>query len=589
MTPPIRVAHIAGVDLTHRFLLLNQLCHLRDEGYEVTAISAPGPYADELEARGIRHVPWPHITRAWDPTADVRAMRALIGILKRERFDLVHTHNPKPGFMGRVAARMAGVPCVVNTVHGLYAMPEDSWRKRAAVLGLERIAARFSHHELYQSAEDLEWARRLGIVSPSRSELLGNGADLSFFDPRVVSDARRVELRRELGVRPDELVVGTVGRLVAEKGYRELFAAARQVRTSMPSVRFLVVGSPDPDKLDAIRENEIAQASDDVIFAGWRQDVRDLMAVMDVFVLASYREGVPRSAIEAAAMGRPMVLTDIRGCREVVRDGVEGLLVRPRDSGGLAEAIGSLLGDEMKRREMGSAARARAADRFDENRVLGMLDQTYERLLTGKGVASLRDESVRIRPARVADTPILARLHRRSLPDAFLPTLGEPFLRRLYRALASDPGAVTMVAETGGQVVGFATGVRSVRTFYRRFCLRHGVSAGLVAIPHLLRPSALRRVYETARYPTTESQLPDSELLSIAVAPGCRSRGVGKELADRMLRGLAELGVGDVKVVVAAANDQGNRFYDRIGFQPLTTIAVHDGTPSNVWIFRCSS
>ena len=243
---PLRVAHLTTTDLTLRYLLLGQLRRLSAEGYEVTGISAPGPNAGALQAEGIRHLPWRNATRSWNPVADVRALAELVALLRRERFDLVHTHNPKPGVLGRVAARLAGTPLVVNTVHGLYATPEDRLRKRAAVLGLEWLAGRCSDLELYQSEEDLAWAGRLRLARKGRSHLLGNGTDTGFFDPAQVPPERAAALRRELGLPADALVVGAVGRLVAEKGYRELFAAARAVRQADPRVRFLAVGSPRP-------------------------------------------------------------------------------------------------------------------------------------------------------------------------------------------------------------------------------------------------------------------------------------------------------------------------------------------------------
>ena len=126
-----RIVHVATVDLTLRFLLLPQLVALRDAGFDVATISAPGPWVADIEAEGIRHIPWHHATRAWDPREDILAFRELLSIFRRERFDLVHTHNPKPGVMGRVAARLCGVPHVANTVHGFYATPEDRLSKRA--------------------------------------------------------------------------------------------------------------------------------------------------------------------------------------------------------------------------------------------------------------------------------------------------------------------------------------------------------------------------------------------------------------------------------------------------------------------------
>jgi len=380
-----RVAHVTTVDSTLRFLLLPQLIRLREEGFDVSAISAPGPWTGDLAAEGVRHIPWPHATRSWNPRADALAAWELLQIFRSERFHLVHTHNPKPGIMGRVAARMARTPCVVNTVHGLYATPEDRPSKRLPVLALERLAARFSDLELYQSEEDLDWARRLGLVTRDRSALLGNGVDLSRFDPSLVPAERLQALREELGIPQAALVIGTVARLVVEKGYRELFAAAKQVRAARPSVRFLAVGPSDPEKADALDEQEMEEARKDVVFAGWRGDTRDLLALMDVFVLPSWREGLPRSAIEAAAMGRPLVLTDIRGCREVARPGVEGLLVPPRNPDRLAEAIGHLLADPASRERMGAAARARAITHFDERKVTDLIVERYRSLLAGVG------------------------------------------------------------------------------------------------------------------------------------------------------------------------------------------------------------
>ena len=395
---PVRVAHIATIDLTLRAMLLPQLLCLRDAGFEVVGISGPGDSVQELESEGIRHIPWPHATRAWDLGADVRAFLELLAIFRRERFDIVHTHNPKPGVMGRIAGRIAGVPCVVNTTHGLYATPDDPLKRKAPVLALEWLAARVSDLELYQSEEDLTWARRIGLVSRSKGILLGNGVDLSRFDPAVVPTERLTQLRREFGIPSDAVVIGTVGRLVAEKGFRELFAAARRVCEAYPHVWFLIVGPKDPDKWDALGSEDVEAIGDRVVVTGWREDVRDLLGMMDVFVLASWREGVPRAAIEAAAMGRALVLTDIRGCREVVRHHMEGMLVPVRDGAGLAAAISTLVDDARLRERLGGAARARALVRFDERRVKEIVVAHYRRLLASKGRAIAPEEKVASSP-----------------------------------------------------------------------------------------------------------------------------------------------------------------------------------------------
>jgi glycosyltransferase involved in cell wall biosynthesis len=305
----IRVAHVATIDLTHRFILLPQLRRLRDAGFDVTAISRPGPHVPAIEAEGIRHLPLGNATRSWDLVADAHMAAELGSLLRRERFHVLHTHNPKPGVIGRPVARAAGVPAVVNTVHGYYATPHDRLRRRVPVMALERVAARCSDLELFQSREDLEWARRTGIVTPERSLHVGNGIDLRRFDPARVSAARLSELRVELGIPAGSLVVGTVGRLVAEKGLGELLEAVDRVRAKRPDTVFIAVGPGDEAKPDAIATSEIAHR---IVCTGFRSDVDELMALMDVFVLPSWREGMPRSAIEAGAMARARILTDIR-------------------------------------------------------------------------------------------------------------------------------------------------------------------------------------------------------------------------------------------------------------------------------------
>jgi glycosyltransferase involved in cell wall biosynthesis len=590
---PYRVAHVTTVDLTLRFLLLEQLRRLRDEGFEVTGISAPGAWVDDLRAEGIDHVAWRNATRAWNPAADARAFAELLRILRRGRYDVVHTHNPKPGLMGRLAARMVGVPVIVNTVHGFWATPDDPPRRRGPVMALEWMAARLSDAELYQSAEDLAWAHRLGVARLGRSHHLGNGTDLRTFSPEAVSSDRAAELRSELGLDADVLVVGTVGRLVREKGYREFVEAARAIRASRSDVAFLAIGPSDPDKPDAISDGEREAASTDVVFAGYRDDVRDLLAIMDVFVLASWREGLPRSAIEAAAMGRAMVLTDIRGCREVARKGIEALLVPPRSPAQLTEAIDLLLGDPDRRSRMGRAARERALQRFDERvvaaRVLGVIRPLLPpRTRTPRRVEldGLRD--VVIRPARRSDVPAMAALHVAVMTKAFLPMLGEGFLRQLFRALVDDPTTPTFVADREGEVIGYTSGAVSMRAFRRRFVLRRGVPALLHAAPRLIRPGVARRALELFRYPEQTKGLPDAEHTLIGVRPRT-APGLGMALTVEALDALEELGVDQIKCYVAADIHTMRRVVKRVGFEQRGELTLHDGVPSYVYVYRCRS
>ena len=372
--------HLTTVDMSLALLLLPQLVAFSDAGYDVVGVSAPGPHVPMLTQRGIRHVPLPRSTRAADLRADLASARDFLRICRRLQPDIVHTHNPKPGVYGRIAARFARVPHVVNTVHGLYAQPDDPLARRMVVYALERLAATCSDAELVQNPEDLPVLRRLRV--PQRKlHLLGNGVDLARFDPHRHA-AARLDVRRELGIAADDVVVGLVGRLVAEKGYREVFAAARRVRARQPQARFVVAGPSDPHKVDAITSGEIAVAeADGFVFLGMRDDVERLYAAMDCYVLASWREGFPRSAMEAAAMGLPIVATDIRGCRQVVDHGSTGLLVPVRDPATLAEAIERLVASPGERREMGEAARERARAEFDDRRQVEITLEVYRRLL----------------------------------------------------------------------------------------------------------------------------------------------------------------------------------------------------------------
>ena len=375
------LVHLTTTDMSLDWLLGPQLSAFAGAGYDVIGVSADGDHVPALAERGIDHVALASATRSMDPRRDVQAFAELVGVLRRLRPTILHTHNPKPGLYGRVAGRLTRVPVVVNTVHGLYALPEDRLAKRAVVYGLERLASTCSQAELVQNPEDLETLARIGVP---RDKLvpLGNGIDLERFDPDRLPAGARQAARAEMGVEPHEVVVGLVGRMVAEKGYREVFAAARSLRARCPEVRFVVIGPDDPDKADGITAAEIEDAARDggVRFLGRRDDVDALYAGMDLYVLASYREGFPRSAMEAAAMGLPIVATDIRGCRQVVDDGRTGVLVPVADAIAVTEAVGWLARSPDVRSAMGAAGRDRARSAFDQQSQIDTTLETYERL-----------------------------------------------------------------------------------------------------------------------------------------------------------------------------------------------------------------
>lgn len=385
----LKVAHVTTIDGSLRYLLLNQMLSIRQAGYEVVGISSPGSDVPVLEATGIRHIAVP-ITRRVSPIADLVSLWRLYRAMCRERFTIVHTHTPKPGLLGQLAARMARVPIVINTLHGFYFHDHmhPAWRRFH--ITMEKIAARCSDIILSQNSEDIQTAIREGICSPDKIRYLGNGIDIRRFQRDEIRAEQLTERYHEFGLSPDTPVVGFVGRLVAEKGVRELFQAARIVLDKIPEARFMFIGRLDTQKADSLSPSiaetyGVAQAC---IFTGQRQDMPELYALMDVFVLPSHREGFPRSAMEASAMGIPCVVTDIRGCREAVEQGRNGLLVPLGDIQALAGALLDLLGDRQKAQRMGDEGRRMASERFDEQRVFARVRAEYARLLSEKGLTA---------------------------------------------------------------------------------------------------------------------------------------------------------------------------------------------------------
>jgi glycosyltransferase involved in cell wall biosynthesis len=347
-------------------LLATELEHDISHGFEVFGLSAPGPYVDRVRALGVTHVPLPALTRAWNLRRDAAAFFDLVRTLRRLHLDVLHTHNPKTGVLGRIAGRLARVPVVVNTCHGLWVKPSDPLPRKAFVLGMESFAATFSHAELYQNSLDAEVLRRWAV--PTRKQrVVGNGVDLERF--RHSASARRA-LRHEWGVADDELLVGGVGRRVSEKGLPEFVAMARALRGK---ARFVWVGPPDPDKPDAF----VNDVDGDVTFLDARDDMPAVYSALDVFVLPSHREGFSRSAMEAAACRTAMVLSDIRGCREIGRHEEEVLLVPAGSADELGQAVERLLADPGLREQLAVAAEARARRDFDQRAVANVSIATY--------------------------------------------------------------------------------------------------------------------------------------------------------------------------------------------------------------------
>lgn len=393
------VCHVTTVDMSLKLLLLNQLKSISEQGFEVVGVSSPGPDVADVEGAGIRHIAVPMTRSPFTPLRDVVSLWRLYRTFARNDFTVVHTHTPKPALLGQLAARAAGVPVVVNTLHGFYFHEHTPALLRQFYILIEKVSAWCSDVILSQNSEDIETAVELGICAAERIKPLGNGIDVRRFDRGRVPEDRLTLLRRELGIPARSPVVGFVGRLVREKGLLELFEAARQVAEEVPDVRFLLVGPVDGEKKDALTPETAREYGVDEIcvFPGLRRDTPELYALMDVFALPSHREGFPRAPMEASSMGVPCVVTDIRGCRETVEEGRNGLLVPLRDARALGQAILELLADPERARRMGREGTRIARERFDEELVFERVKSEYRRLLKEKGLPAPDPRSV---PAR---------------------------------------------------------------------------------------------------------------------------------------------------------------------------------------------
>jgi glycosyltransferase involved in cell wall biosynthesis len=568
----MRVAHLTTVDMSLRYLVLPQLLDIRDRGGEAIGISSPGPFVDQIEAFGVHHLELPSSTRGMRPIADVRAAWNLWSILRREQLDVLHTHNPKPGLYGRVLGRLAGVPVVANTVHGLYATEDDRAAKRALVYGLEAIAARFSDVELIQSHEDLSLMTRTHISPPHKTRLLGNGVDVSRFRPDVPDAESRLRFRAEMGIAPDSIVVGMVGRLVAEKGWLEMFDAVERLG---PGYTCLAVGPEDPDKADSIPPSALSTAEQyGVQLLGMRTDMVELYGAMDVFALPSHREGFPRAAMEAAASGVPIVASDIRGCREVVEDGVNGYLIPVGDADALAAAIVQLAASPERRAEMGEAGRRKAEAEFDERRVVERVRHAYVSAYRRRGTASppqlLDAQAVtNVRAAERGDVAFLAGLHpRHNRSRAFG---GTWFLRRAYEALIGYQGAVVLVAEDAAGPLGFAAAVDDLGRFRRAALMATLRSAGFVA--------AWRGAHRGRRRSPAGGRL-----LALSVAPEPGAAATATRLGKRLLSLMERRGVRTVSAPLPAADSGGRAVLASLGFSAAGGDSGRDGSDDLIWV-----
>jgi glycosyltransferase involved in cell wall biosynthesis len=350
---------------------------LQRAGYDVLLISPPGPYGDKLRALGLRWEPVPMQRRSLNPLREMALLWHLIRLLRRERPMLVHGFTIKCAVYGSLAARLAGIAARVNAVAGMGYVFTSSHLKarllRPVVRGLLRLALGGRDARLIlQNADDVELFRRARLVDPAHIRLIrGSGVNCAQFagvSRQTSGDGR--------------LRVLLASRLLWDKGVGEYVAAIRQLRIQGRAIHALLAGTPDPGNPAAVPESTIQGWADEglVIWLGHVDNMVNLLGSVDVVVLPSYREGLPRTLVEAAACGLPLITTDVPGCREVVSDGVDGLLVPVRNSESLAKALRRLQDNPAFARQLGEAARRKAQEQFDERIVIQRTMAVYAEL-----------------------------------------------------------------------------------------------------------------------------------------------------------------------------------------------------------------
>jgi glycosyltransferase involved in cell wall biosynthesis len=376
---------MCAVDFTVKQFLLPLAGALRDHGAQVIIACAKGPYYDDIVGSGFTFIDNP-ISRNANVIHHGRSLWRTFRLLKSQKPDVVHVHTPVAALICRLAARFAGVPLIIYTAHGFYFHDAMKPLVRKALIALEKFGARCGHFIMTVSAEDEQAALRLGIAKPRQIETIFNGVDTLRFSKTRFSAEDRHRVREKYGISQDAPVIGIVGRMVREKGFFELFQAARTILDKFPQVRFMIVGDVLPSDYDGSKK-EILQLVDSlkikhaVAFTGLVDDTAPYLAAMDIFTLPSYREGMPVSLLEAMAMELPAVATDIRGCREEVADGVTGWLVPARDSRQLADKLLHLLDDPQQAAAMGRKARERVMAQFCLPAVVDHQVAIYRRLL----------------------------------------------------------------------------------------------------------------------------------------------------------------------------------------------------------------
>ena len=389
--PPIKVLRVItrlniGGPAIHAILLTSAL----DDGVRFTSTLVAGTTAphegdmlDLARARSVEPIVLPALGREINPLDDLVALARMVQLVRRLAPDVVHTHMAKAGTVGRVAARICGVPLVVHTYHGHVFHSYFGAAKTRVFLTIERALGLVTDRIIVVGDGQRDEIAGYGVAPPGKLESIRLGLELA---PLLHAEAARGRLRQELGIDASTPLVGIVARLVPIKAHEAFFDAAVRIREALPRVEFLVVGDGERrQELETlVQRRGLSRA---VRFLGWRRDMLNVYADLDLVALTSRNEGSPVALIEALAAGRPVVATAVGGVPEVVINGDTGVTVPVADSRALADAVLTLLAERPLAERLGAAGRRHVYPRYDSSRLVDDVRDLYLRELAVRGRA----------------------------------------------------------------------------------------------------------------------------------------------------------------------------------------------------------
>lgn len=368
-----RIVDIINLSSSADTLLRERVLALRARGIDNHIICMPGPYVQPLREAGIP-VGVAHFPRGYNLLKLLWSLFETAAYLRRVKADLVHTHCSVPGVIGRLAAKLAGVPVIMHTVHGFHFHDGGRGASHALAIAVERFVGRFTTIMLSQNRADIEQAVRYRIVPRERLLYIGNGIDVERFP---VAPTRLDERRTA--------VITCVARFEPVKNHGMLFEAARVLKEHGTAFELWLVGGGSGRSAWEARCAEWGLTSH-VRFLGYRDDIPALLAASDIGALTSLKEGIPRAALESMVVGLPVVATRVNGTREVVRDGETGFLVDVGDVAGLANALERLVLNPELRHRMGERGRRVVMAEYDEADIVNNLERIYREVLSHRGL-----------------------------------------------------------------------------------------------------------------------------------------------------------------------------------------------------------